>query len=267
MCEQCGSRCCQSEEERTHAPEATHAVINEEAAPEQIQRTMADMRHGSMEQRQTAVLQLQRQQGNQAVRRLLESAESSVPSGQVQRWAVNIPADTPCDQVADLITQTSPYSPNWARAHFEFPWSSDYVPRGTAPNYTLTPRNLNVRMRPNIDVPQWSPSDPATRTAWRTAMSNLNTHEGVHRQTATTWRDTIQTEMRAYRPSVTAADEQGAVDQGESVFQGKHDEQTALHQNAQDQVDANGAGCVAIINCPAPREEHSTSAEGEGVAE
>ena len=258
MCEQCGGY----HEEQAHTPQTAQPEISDEAAPEEVQRTIADVRHATSPQRQAAILQLQRQQGNHAVRRLLESAEAP-PPGQVQRWQVNLPPETPCHEVADQITQTSPYSPNWARAQFEFPWSSNYRATGTAPEYTLEPVGMQVSMTPHIDVPQWSPTNPTTRTAWRTAMSNLNTHEDVHRSTATTWRGNIRTAMRAYRPSVIAQTERDAVDMGQGEFQVEHDRQLDLHQAAQDEVDANGAGCVAIINCPAPPEEPPASEEPE----
>lgn len=258
MCEQCGGY----QEKEAHAAQTAQPDISEEAAPAEVQRSIADVWHATSPQRQAAILQLQRQQGNHAVRRLLESAEAP-PPGQVQRWPVNIPAETPCHEVADQITATSPYSPNWARAQFEFPWTSSYRARGTAPDYTLEPVNMQVSMTPHIDVPEWTPSEPATQTAWTTAMTNLNAHEEIHRSTATTWRGNIRTAMRAYRPSVTAETEQEAVDMGQDEFQAEHDRQLGLHQDAQDEVDANGAGCVAIINCPAPPEEPPASEESE----
>lgn len=267
MCEQCGGRCCQADDEQAAGFESANARVQpkfaEANAPDQVQRAMNDLLNGSPHQRRAALLQLQRQHGNQAVRRLLDS---NVPPNQIQRWQVNIPADTACADVAGLITDTSPYSPNWARAHFEFPWSSSYRARGTAPDYTLEPINMRVRVTPNIDVPRWSPSERGTRTAWNTAMTNLNAHEELHRQIATTWRGNIQTAMEAYRPTVTADNEAGAVAQGEAEFQAEHDRQLVLHQAAQDALDTGGINCVAIINCPAPATSQNEEGDSDTAA-
>jgi hypothetical protein len=138
-------------------------------------------------QRQALAAQIGRVQGNRHLQRVLTSNQNKT----IQRYAVGVPADAGCAEVVDWLNTSNPHVPNWAKTRVRFNWGGSFLITGSAPDFHLRVGNPQVTMiGPSVDMPQWSPSDPAMQTAWQAMVQTLRTHEGEHEKIAKDWKAT-----------------------------------------------------------------------------
>ena len=141
--------------------------------------------------------QLQRQVGNETVGRLLAPAQGSAPGPAglpVQRWAVALPpATADCAVVVNWINRNSPYrrSSGWAQTHPVFGWGGDFVYNGGSGSLTVSLANPTVNLQTDVDMPAWSPTNPAMSRAWSAMWADLRRHETRHEDIADTWKATL----------------------------------------------------------------------------
>ena len=189
---------------------------------------------------------LQRRHGNAAVQRLLAPA-GALP---LQRWAVGLArSTTDCERIVSYMNAHSPYSATsgWAQTTARFRWHGD--PAHTEEDGALTATVANPRVTPTVDVdmPVWSPTDPAIRDAWSATMADLRAHESRHEEIASEWEATLLGRLSAL--SVSVADRRRET--FTAAVQAAWDGWLAEHQDAQWAIDPY----EAVFWCPTPIEE------------
>jgi predicted secreted Zn-dependent protease len=162
--------------------------------------------------------QLQRQVGNGAVGALLAR---SAPAGEgsaplpVQRWAVTLPAaSSDCSVVADWMNANSPYQTRsgWALTSPTFGWGGDFSFSGSGKSLTVSLTNPTVSLSTTVDMPRWTPTDPAMKQAWASMSSDLRAHEARHEEVATNWQATLKSRLANLSLSVkNESDAQAAI--------------------------------------------------------
>lgn len=203
--------------------------------------------------------QLQRQVGNEAVGRLLATPDvsTSSPAGlPVQRWSVGLPAGTTdCAVVVNWINANSPYrqSSGWARTRPSFGWGGDFVYAGSGDSLTLSLANPTVTLNTTVDMPNWSPTNPAMSRAWTQMSADLRQHEALHEGVATTWKATLLSRLTSLSlPIARQADGPAAV---RRAWQGWLDE----HQADQTALDPY----TALLDCSGGSAEGAAAETGE----
>jgi predicted secreted Zn-dependent protease len=159
--------------------------------------------------------QLQRQVGNVAVGALL--ARTSPAAGReslpVQRWAVTVPAATAdCSVVVDWMNAHSPYRTRsgWALTSPTFGWGGDLNYSGSGDSLTVSITNPTVSLSTTVDMPHWSPTDPAMKQAWASMTSDLRAHEARHEDVATNWKATLLSRLTNLSLSVKSKSDAAA---------------------------------------------------------
>lgn len=138
---------------------------------------------------------MQRAVGNAAVERAL-----------AQRYPVRVAKDASCDQVTNWLSQHSPYAPEAAQTRAQFTWKGEWVITGKAPRFRLRMRNASVTMHgPDVDMPEWQPTNPAVRAAWDDMYARLRRHEADHEQIAWDWKTILAERLANLSLEVTAA--------------------------------------------------------------
>ena len=141
--------------------------------------------------------QLQRQVGNVAVGALLARSNPAATGGAglpVQRWAVTLPAATAdCSVVVDWMNAHSPYRTRsgWALTSPTFGWGGDFSFSGSGNSLTVSIANPTVSLSTTVDMPRWTPTDPAMKQAWASMTTDLRAHEARHEDVATNWKATL----------------------------------------------------------------------------
>jgi hypothetical protein len=218
----------------------------------------------TLQQRQQAALQLQRQHGNAFVQRMLAGEFGG--RGIIQRWAVGLKADAECNDVVSYINANSPYKPKWAtcKAQLKYDDSAGYTatPGSEKGSFDVTAPGAKIvySSGPTIDMPTWSPTNPTTSKAWTAAMSQLQAHEDQHKNVFDSDQTTIESTMQYHSETVKAADEATAKATGKSRFFTQAGKELAVVQKNQNAVDSNGAGCAAMVDCSV--DDDKTSAQG-----
>lgn len=191
--------------------------------------------------------QLQRQVGNETVGRLLapRKGSESGPAGlPVQRWPVALPAGTTdCEVVVNWINRNSPYrrSSGWAQTHPVFGWGGDLVYSGSGASLTVSLANPTVNLRTEVDMPAWSPTNPAMSHAWSAMWADLRRHESRHEDIADTWKATLLDRLTSLSlPIARQAD-------GPAAVRGAWQGWLAEHQAEQTGIDPFSA----LLDCSA----------------
>lgn len=219
------------------------------ANPATIGTLMRGADAGTRERLATA---LQRRHGNAAVQRLLAPA-SALP---LQRWAVGLNrATTDCGQIVSYIDANSPYRPAWAKTRVRFNWGGSPAYTESEGVTTATVSNPTVTKTVSVDMPEWSPTDPAISQAWGPMYGTLRAHETRHEEIATTWKATLTSRLSAL--SVTVADRKIAT--FNAAVQAEWNAWLAEHQADQDLIDP----FTAILDCSGGDTETESEAEAE----
>jgi Bacterial protein of unknown function (DUF922) len=189
---------------------------------------------------------IQRFQGNGALRQALAPA-GGLP---VQRWAVGLPrSTTDCERIVAYMNSSSPYAATsgWAQTRARFRWHGE--PEYTEVDGSLTAAVSNPRVTPavSVDMPRWSPTDPAIRDAWSTSMGELRAHETRHEEIAATWETTLLGRLSALSVPMASRDRAAFT----TAVQGHWDGWLAEHQADQILIDP----FYATFTCPTPIEE------------
>lgn len=216
--------------------------------PATIGSLMADADGGT---RERLVGILQQRHGNAAVQRLLAPA-SALP---VQRWAVGLAAGTSdCARVVSYMDANSPYraSSGWARTNARFNWGGDPAYTTSDGVTTATITSPTVSKTVNVDMPRWSPTDPAMASAWTAMTANLRAHEARHEGIAATWEGTLRTNLGAL--NVTVANRSIATFR--AAVQAEWDAWLGQHQAEQTGIDP----FTAILDCSGGGSESETEA-------
>jgi predicted secreted Zn-dependent protease len=145
---------------------------------------------------------LQRRHGNAAVERLL--APSAAP---VQRWAVRLPRGTAdCARVVGYLDANSPHRADsgWAKTNVRFSWGGDPSFTDEDGVITATVSNPTVTKTMSVDMPQWSPTDPAMARAWTSMYGTLRAHEAEHERIGNEWETTLRTRLAGLSVTVSA---------------------------------------------------------------
>jgi predicted secreted Zn-dependent protease len=228
--------------------------------PATLQALMRGADAGTRERLATA---LQRRHGNAAVQRLLAPAVA-LP---LQRWTVGLPrATTDCAQVVSHLDANSPHSPAWAKTSIVFHRSPEPVPVYTESEgvITATVSNPTVTMTApiSVDMPEWSPTDPAMSQAWGAMYAELRVHEARHEAIAAEWEATLNSRLSGL--SVTVANRDVATFR--AAVQAKWETWIAEHQKAQNAIDP----FYATLDCSGgeseDESEESTGVEGDVAA-
>lgn len=250
--ERAGSR---QHESRLGAPDARTCVPGFDVAlnPATIRVLLADADAGT---RERLVAALQQRHGNAAVQRLIAGTDG-LP---VQRWRVGLPAATSdCARVVRYMDTHSPYrrGDGWAETRAHFRWGGQPqiseesgVFWGSVANPTVTPEV-------HVDMPEWTPTDPAMAAAWAAMYADLRAHEAEHEAIAARWEGILRAnlaELNAQMPNRTEGAWRAAV-------QREWGNWLRSHQDDQDLIDPY----TAILDCSGgePTEE---SAGPEGPA-
>jgi predicted secreted Zn-dependent protease len=225
------------------------------ANPATIQTLMQGADAGTRERLATA---LQRRHGNAAVQRLLAPARA-LP---VQRWAVGLPRPTTdCAQVVSYLDANSPHraSSGWAKTRVRFNWGGSPAYTESQGVITATVSNPTVTKTMSVDMPEWSPTNPAMSQAWGAMSGSLRAHETRHEEIATTWEATLTSRLSAL--SVTVANRSLAT--FTAAVQSEWNAWLAEHQADQVAIDP----FTAILDCsggePEAEAEEPPGVEGE----
>jgi hypothetical protein len=196
--------------------------------------------------RERLVGTLQRLHGNDALQRLFAPPDA-LP---VQRWRVGLPRrTTDCDRIIDYVSTNSPYgtTSGAARTNARFRWHGTPTHSDAGDALTATVHNPRVTKKVTVDLPRWSPTDPAISAAWSAAMADLRAHEARHEAIAETWEATLLGRLTAL--SVPLADRRAGT--FTAAVQAEWDGWIADHLAAQEAIDPYWT----TFTCPAPSEE------------
>jgi hypothetical protein len=207
---------------------------------------------------------LQRRNGNAAVQRFLAPA-AALP---LQRWAVGLPRATKaadCSTVINYLDANSPYKPAWAKTLFTPIACGGWpIPAYTESEgvITATVSNPTVTMTPRVDMPEWSPTDPAMSQAWGAMYAELRAHEARHEEIGLQWKEILISRLTGL--SLTVANRDVATFR--AAVQAKWTAWLAEHQAEQTAIDPFSA----LLDCSGgeseDESEESTGAEGDVAA-
>ena len=101
-------------------------------------------------------------------------------------------------------------------------------------------------MTKDVDIPEWAPTDKATKKAWKAGIAKLSAHEQRHVKIGAAWKTTLLSRLKALRLPVDdpAQDEATSM----AMVQAEWDQWIAEHQAAQEAIDPYAAEFV----CPTP---------------
>jgi hypothetical protein len=221
------------------------------ANPATIGALMRDADAGT---RERLAASLQQRHGNAAVQRLLAAG---MP---LQRWAVNLPrGTTDCARVVAYLDANSPHraTSGWAKTSVRFNWGGDPAFTEADGVITATVANPTVTKRVSVDMPEWSPSDPAMSAAWGAMYGTLRAHEAEHERIASEWEATLTARLASL--SVTVSRRTLAA--FNAAVQAEWNGWLAEHQADQDAIDP----FTAILDCSAPESEEGEEGEEGGA--
>ncbi|HLY12885.1 MAG TPA: DUF922 domain-containing protein, partial [Candidatus Limnocylindrales bacterium] len=100
----------------------------------------------------------------------------------------------------------------WALTSPTFGWGGDLNFSGEGASLTVSITKPTVSLSTTVDMPGWSPTDPAMKQAWASMTSDLRAHEARHEEVATNWKATLLSRLTGLSLSVKRqADAQAAV--------------------------------------------------------
>ncbi len=200
---------------------------------------------------------LQHASGNAATAGLLGAGGD----GQVvQRWHVGLaPGTSDCATIVNYLDGHSPYraTSGWARTRVTFGWSADPVYAGSGSSTTLTLANAAVTVSKSVDMPQWSPTNPAVQTAWTAMTADLRAHEARHEGIGDQWRGTLESRLAVLSLSIT---NRGAWRQ---AVQAEFNNWLAEHQADQSAIDPY----TAVLDCSGGSDESASEEPGAAAVE
>ena len=218
------------------------------------------MRGADTGTRERLATSLQQRHGNAAVQRLLDPAHG-LP---VQRWAVGLPrGTTDCERVVSYMNTRSPHRADggWAKTRVHFGWGGD--PEFHVEGGVITARVANpvVTQRTNVDMPDWSPSDPTMAGAWSAMHRDLRGHEAEHERIANEWEGTLRSRLE----SLTVTLRHRTLGAFNAAVQAQWNAWLREHQADQRAIDPY----TAILDCAAPASGVEPRTEGDlaGVGE
>ena len=198
--------------------------------------------------RGAAVGDLQRAVGNAQVARMLAQRETET---MVRRYPVDVAEDASCDEVIQWIDANSPYAPEWAHTEGNPRWTGGFRITGDAERgFRLRVSNPRVTLDggPHVDMPQWRPSDPAMRRAWRRAYRTLRAHEARHEQIARQWQQRLQQRLARLNLHVEAGSREEVEAQANDLINAEWEQWIAEYQDAQHAIDP----FTVTLECPHP---------------
>jgi predicted secreted Zn-dependent protease len=166
--------------------------------------------------------------------------------------------------VVDYLNANSPYANDsgWAKTKVRFSWSGSPAYTDSEGVITATVTSPTVTMLKNVDMPQWSPTNPAMASAWGAMCAELRVHETRHEAIATTWESTLRSNLSSL--TVTVPDRTTVA--FTAAVQAEWDGWLAQHQADQSAIDPFSA----VLDCSGgeseDESEESTGAEGEVAA-
>lgn len=184
---------------------------------------------------------VQRRHGNAALPRLLAPG-TALP---VQRWAVTLPrATADCDRVVGFMNAHSPYRADsgWARTNVSFAWGGDPSFEESGGAISATVSNPTVTKHVTVDMPSWSPTNPAMAAGWSAMTGELRAHEARHEAIAADWETELRSRLAALR--VTVAHRTTAA--FTAAVRAEWGSWIAEHQAAQTAIDPY----TATLDCP-----------------
>lgn len=202
--------------------------------------------------RERLIASLQRIHGNAAVQRLLAASGPTV-----QRWAVGLARNTTdCAVVVNYMNTNSPHRADsgWAKTRVQFSWGGDPAYTTTDGVITATVSSPTVTKTVTVDMPSWSPTDAAMRTAWNAMIADLRAHEARHEGIATTWEGTLRTNLTDL--SVTVPNRNIATFR--SAVQAEWNAWLRQHQADQTAIDP----FTALLDCSGGAADESASIGG-----
>lgn len=210
---------------------------------------------------------LQRSYGNQFLLRLLRAAHGignsagASSSSSIQRYAVGVAPDADYDTALSWLNSSNPYSGDqaWAKTIANFSWSSrgiQVLPTDEEGTYSVRVLNPRVTVNKQVDMPEWTPTDEPLLAAWNAMLGQLRAHEAQHERVADEWQTTLRDRLAAASYTVTATDEQDALDQGTALVNNDWAAWLDDHQAAQESLDPYSAPFVRPPGeeAPAPEE-------------
>jgi hypothetical protein len=204
--------------------------------------------------RERLIASLQRIHGNAAVQRLLATAGPTV-----QRWAVGLNRNTTdCAVVVNWMNANSPHRADsgWAKTRAQFSWGGSPAYTTADGVITATVSGPTVTKTVTVDMPSWSPSDPAMRTAWNAMIADLRAHEARHEGIANTWEATLRTNLTDL--SVTVPNR--TLTAFNSAVQAEWNGWLSQHQADQRAIDP----FTALLDCSGGGADESASTGGSG---
>jgi predicted secreted Zn-dependent protease len=161
-----------------------------------------------------------------------------------------------CGVVVNWMNANSPYrtSSGWARTNARFSWGGDPAYSVADGVISATVSNPTVTKTVSVDMPSWSPTDPAMSAAWSSMITALRAHEARHEGIATTWEGTLRTNLAGLTvtvPNRTLAAFNTAVQREWNGW-------LAQHQADQTAIDPYSA----LLDCSGGAGEESTAIGG-----
>lgn len=202
---------------------------------------------------------IQHRHGNGALQRLLDPG-SALP---IQRWAVGLPRGTAdCDRIVSYLNANSPHRADsgWAKTRVRFSWGGDPVFSETAGAITATVGSPRVTRTTSVDMPEWSPTNPAVVRGWTSMYGNLRAHEGEHERIGREWEERLRTRLSSLTVTVTRR----TVAAFNAAVQAEWNAWLAEHQADQRAIDPY----TALLDCSGGEEQTEgaeTGVEGAPV--
>ncbi|MBA2696872.1 MAG: DUF922 domain-containing protein [Actinobacteria bacterium] len=153
-----------------------------------------------------------------------------------------------CQQVVDWLNTQNPHRPAWAKTAPRFNWTGGVVVTGSAPDFQVSISNPRVTVNTTVDMPQWSPAEPAMGTAWQAMHATLRAHEAEHEAIADRWKDPLQDHLTTLSLTVSARNRAAAQQVAQAAVQAEWRGWLFEHQNDQNAIDP----FTAVLDCPAP---------------
>jgi predicted secreted Zn-dependent protease len=147
----------------------------------------------------------------------------------------------------------------WAKTSVSFDWGGDPAYTESDGVITAAVTGATVTKTVRVDMPQWSPTNPAIARAWGAMYGDLRAHEAEHERIAGEWETLLRTRLAGLTvtvPNRTIAAFRGAV-------QAEWDAWIAEHQADQTAIDPY----TAILDCSVGEGEEGESAPETGEGE
>ncbi|MCS6940953.1 MAG: DUF922 domain-containing protein, partial [Roseiflexus sp.] len=118
-----------------------------------------------------------------------------------------------------------------------------------------------VRMTgPSVDMPEWSPSNPAMRAAWQDMYDRLRRHEAEHKQIADDWKTTLTERLANLSLEVTAASRREVMRRAQALINAEWRGWIAEFQAEMSSIDPH----TEKLHCPTAESAPSSDSSDDG---